>query len=243
MGAKLIKKRIKSMKMPPEYNKTAFQNEMFLRVYDTNRIKLDLQYPSMGMKNAVKECFVRRGTLKRLNRAASLLPKGYSLVIFDAWRPFLLQQELYDYYAESIIAYYHLESENENLQKEIINKYVLPPIRSHESPPVHTTGGAVDLSLMDDEGNMLDMGTAFDCFGTEAATDYYELHSINDTIRNNRRLLYNVMVSAGFTNLPSEWWHYDYGDRFWGYYTNNPSLYDGRFGLEEIYETSNTDKD
>ena len=43
MGAKLINKRIKSMKMPPEYNKTAFQNEMFLRVYDTNRIKLDLQ--------------------------------------------------------------------------------------------------------------------------------------------------------------------------------------------------------
>lgn len=23
------------------------------------------------------------------------------------------------------------------------------------------------------------------------------------------------MTSVGFTNYPSEWWHYDYGDLFW----------------------------
>lgn len=239
MGFELINRTIKSIKMPLEYSKTNFSNESFYRVYDSNRIKLDLQYIAMGMKNAVEQCFVRHGTLKRLVHAASLLPDGYCLVIFDAWRPFSLQEELYSFYSETIISYYRLESEDEKLQRKIINKYVLPPVKSRRIPPVHTTGGAVDLSIMDDRGHMLDMGTRFDYFGKEASTDYYEVHQINDTIRNNRRLLYNVMISAGFTNLPSEWWHYDFGDRFWGYYTNKPSLYDGRFSLEEVYETSN----
>ncbi len=37
----------------------------------------------------------------------------------------------------------------------------------------------------------------------------------DEQVRENRRLLYYAMIDAGFTNLPSEWWHYDYGDRFW----------------------------
>jgi D-alanyl-D-alanine dipeptidase len=35
------------------------------------------------------------------------------------------------------------------------------------------------------------------------------------------------MISAGFTNLPSEWWHYDYGTKFWAYFTGNKALYKG----------------
>jgi D-alanyl-D-alanine dipeptidase len=35
------------------------------------------------------------------------------------------------------------------------------------------------------------------------------------------------MIQAGFTNLPSEWWHYDYGTKFWGYFTGNDALYKG----------------
>lgn len=35
------------------------------------------------------------------------------------------------------------------------------------------------------------------------------------------------MCNAGFTNLPSEWWHYDYGTRFWGFFTGNQALYEG----------------
>lgn len=38
------------------------------------------------------------------------------------------------------------------------------------------------------------------------------------------------MIKAGFTNLPSEWWHYDYGDAFWSYYTKNAVKYQGILG-------------
>ena len=40
-------------------------------------------------------------------------------------------------------------------------------------------------------------------------------------------MLYNVMLQSGFTNLPSEWWHYDYGTKFWGYYKKKDALYKG----------------
>lgn len=231
-------KRIESTGMPKEYTKEAFNNEPFVHISSSDSIQLDLQYFQLGMKNAIQECFVRLSVLERLYTASSLLPHGFKLVVFDAWRPFSLQEELYSVYSKTIVSHYGFENQSRDVQKKVIDKYVLPPIRSHKIPPVHTTGGAVDLSIMDDVGKMLDMGTSFDYFGVEAATDYFELHDISKTIRDNRRLLYYVMSSAGFTNLSSEWWHYDFGDRFWGYYTQHPAVYDGIFDLRGLYETT-----
>ena len=45
--------------------------------------------------------------------------------------------------------------------------------------------------------------------------------------RANRRMLYNVMIEAGFTNFPAEWWHFDYGDEKWGLFTDNAPIYGG----------------
>ena len=39
--------------------------------------------------------------------------------------------------------------------------------------------------------------------------------------------VYNIMIEAGFTNLPSEWWHYEYGTKFWSYFKGRPALYKG----------------
>lgn len=44
-------------------------------------------------------------------------------------------------------------------------------------------------------------------------------------VHGNRRLLYTVMVEAGFTNYPLEWWHYDYGDQFWGHLSKRDAIY------------------
>ena len=86
---------------------------------------------------------------------------------------------------------------------------------------------------LNDKGEELEMGTLFDEFNEKTETDYFE-HNDGETIRNNRRLLYNIMVSAGFTNLPSEWWHYDYLDRFYAYYNNCPAKYEGVFTFKEV---------
>ena len=49
----------------------------------------------------------------------------------------------------------------------------------------------------------------------------------NDEIKNNRRILYNAMISEDFVNLPSEWWHYDYGDKVWASVKNKDVIYIG----------------
>ena len=69
------------------------------------------------------------------------------------------------------------------------------------------------------------MGTGFDDFTEKSLTSHFESQSSD--IRDNRRLLYRVMTEAGFTNYPLEWWHYDYGDSFWSYYTGKPAIYRG----------------
>ena len=40
------------------------------------------------------------------------------------------------------------------------------------------------------------------------------------------------MLEAGFTNLPSEWWHFEYGDKNWSAVVDKPALYDGIFELD-----------
>ena len=52
--------------------------------------------------------------------------------------------------------------------------------------------------------------------GTDAhsRTNFYEA-SENITARDNRKILVKTMESEGFSNYPSEWWHYDYGNRAW----------------------------
>lgn len=99
-------------------------------------------------------------------------------------------------------------------------------------PPAHTTGGAIDLTLLDPEGRELPMGCGFDAFTDKTCAAYFEAPehvqgAEDEQVRENRRLLYYAMIDAGFTNLPSEWWHYDYGDRFWAYYMRKPAIYEG----------------
>ena len=71
------------------------------------------------------------------------------------------------------------------------------------------------------------MGTSFDSFKETAWSSYFEMNNSNIMARENRRILYYAMIEAGFTNLPSEWWHYEYGTKFWSYFKGRPALYKG----------------
>lgn len=78
------------------------------------------------------------------------------------------------------------------------------------------------------------MGTTFDDFSPKAWSNHFKKFEENKVVRDNRRLLYNIMIESGFTNLPSEWWHYDFGTKFWAYFTQNLALYKGELYLSEI---------
>ena len=196
--------------------------------YKNSKIIVDFAYYRRGVPYSIDKCLMRKSVAEKLMNASLKLPEGLCFKIFDAWRPFEVQQQLFSQYREKVKAQNPLMSNTEiDLQTQ---KFVSKPLKSLENSPVHSTGGAIDLTLATLDGKELKMGTEFDDFSLKAYTAYYENEENQEIeIRNNRRVLYNVMISEGFTNLPTEWWHFDYGDKFWAYYTNNVAFYSGIF--------------
>ncbi len=176
-------------------------------------------YHKAGIPHAVPECHARSEVFERLLRVAKGLPGGLRLVVLDAWRPFAVQQYLYDSLAAAL-GEHHPDADAAALE-HLVRQFVSPPSASRDAPSPHLTGGAVDVTLCDEDGRWLDMGTAFDEASPRSYTSHFERADPADArerrVRDNRRLLYHAMTAAGFSNLPSEWWHYDYGDQLWAW--------------------------
>ncbi len=224
---------IPSRPEPERYTNAKFVDSPFVEIVADDRFVVEMMYPELGMKHAERQALVREEVYARLVKATSFLPPGYKLKIWDAWRPWALQRELYEVYTDLIIKEFQLENCSEQERKAVIGKYIAYPSEDRDVPPTHATGGAVDLTLVDSDGKELDMGTPFDSFSEKTQTDYYEKEK-DSIVKDNRRLLYWSMTRAGFTNLPSEWWHFDYGDRIWAYYNNVPTMFRGAFEKSEL---------
>ncbi len=181
----------------PSYSQLKVRDESPAQIADTtlvnlkdftSSVKYDMRYATDNnfLSNKVydcAECYLRyktvKGILKSVERAAL---NGYQLVIFDCYRPIKVQKEMW---------------------KIIINpKYVADPAKGS----IHNRGGAVDLSLANDRGELIDMGTDFDHFGKEASHSYKNLLP---TQISNRKILLDIMNTGGFEKLESEWWHYN----------------------------------
>lgn len=178
-------------------------------------------YQRLGIPGAIPECFVREGVYRALLAAARSLPEGIKLLVLDGWRPWRVQQYLFDTLHEAIKHRHPNANEEELLTRT--REFVSLPSRDPSKPSPHLTGGAVDVTLCDADGLPLDMGTLFDEAVPASHSDHFEqkgseLTPAQQRARDNRRLLYYVMQQQGFTNLPSEWWHFDFGDQLWAQY-------------------------
>ena len=186
------------------------------------RIKFDASYLKAGIPGALTRCYVRSGVYDRLCMALDMLPEEYSFLIYDTLRPLRVQKALFDDY------YAHLEKQYPNADAKqletLTREFVALPVLNITRPSSHQTGGAVDLTLMKN-GQPVDMGTVFDEFEEIAHSDYFEREGAEESVRLNRRLLYNVMKAAGFTNYDCEWWHYDWGNRSWARINRCTSIY------------------
>ena len=239
----------------PSWKNTNFIDSPFVEITSQSGIDVAMQYPLLGMQHGESRCFVRREVYEKLLEVQRMLPEGIFLRIWDAWRPFALQEELYHVYGAQILQSQGLTDASFEEKQKAISQFVSLPRPDRDYPPLHTTGGAVDVTLIDAEGKELDMGTPFDSFSEKSASDYYEMEttateeideegtgaeetkdgeSSVEEIRNRRRILRNAMCSAGFTYLDSEWWHYDYGNREWARQLEVPAIYRGAFTADEL---------
>ena len=183
--------------------------EGFVYINDLdNRINIDLRYSTENnFTGKVIDGYRSNKAIISTEAAMALIQvqndldqMNLSLKIFDAYRP-------------QMSVNYFINWSND--PSDTINKSIYyPKIKKSELFPLgyiaersgHSRGSTVDLTIVDNTTfKELDMGTPYDFFGPESATNFI---GITDKQRSNRLLLLETMTRNGFKNYSKEWWHY-----------------------------------
>ncbi|WP_187977244.1 M15 family metallopeptidase [Mycetocola sp. JXN-3] len=156
---------------------------------------------------------VRFELARRLRAADQALPVGFHLCVAEGLRPVETQRAIIETYLAALRIEFP-EADAATLD-ELSARYVAPV-----SVAPHVAGAAVDLTLVNDAGIELDMGTVIDATPEESAGAVrFAAKNISVSARANRELLARALGAAGLENYPHEWWHWSYGDRYWAHLT------------------------
>ena len=132
--------------------------------------------------------------------AASAENKGYTLKIFDAYRP----QAAVDHFVR-----WGMDAADTRMKSIFypqVDKARVFDLGYVATRSGHSRGSTVDLTLVDRQsGREVDMGTTFDHFGE---TSHHGAKGLTPQQEANRAVLLGVMEQAGFKRYAEEWWHY-----------------------------------
>jgi D-alanyl-D-alanine dipeptidase len=143
----------------------------------------------------LKTAYLRKEVAIKLATAQKFLKSkhpSYSLQILDAARPRSVSQAMYD------------QMKGTNFERFVAN-----PTQGS----MHNYGIAVDITIIDGQGNELDMGIT--PFRKSTARLYWDYalkklgKQLSQEQKKNRRLLADAMKQAGFLPLSFEWWHFN----------------------------------
>ncbi|MGL4520266.1 MAG: M15 family metallopeptidase [Phocaeicola sp.] len=193
---------------PPKSDSAKALEKMgFLNIMELDStFLLDLKYTTphnftgVVLYTDLKEAYlhpIAANALVQAHQRLKELHPTYRIKIWDATRPLSVQQTMW------------------NVVKGTPQQnYVSNPANGGG---LHNYGLAVDVTLVDEWGDELPMGTAFDHLGKESHIDKEaELVAagiLSEVERQNRLLLRKVMRAAGYMPLRSEWWHFNYKSR------------------------------
>lgn len=182
-------------------DQVSWVEEHFREVKETAQVVLDLKYATpdnfmhRNVYNSFHRCFMAPLAFEMFQRACEELKHNHphlKFKIWDALRPRHVQRAFY-----------------EHLRGTPFQNYVAAP----EPGSLHNFGLAIDLTLQDQLGNELDMGTGFDDF-RDLAQPVLEQKFLNSgeltqKQLDNRLLLRSLMENQGFKVLDHEWWHFN----------------------------------
>ena len=173
----------------------------FVQIHSGDSIAIDLRYATTdnfvgkNMYGDFNRAYLHQEAARSLQLAAVALQKihpGWKLIIYDALRPRSIQYVLWD-----------------KVKGTPEQHYVADPAQGS----VHNYGMAVDLSIVNERGKAIDMGTPYDTFDALAQPQledqFVREGRLSATQIQNRKLLRKLMQDSGFIQLPHEWWHYD----------------------------------
>jgi len=168
-------------------------------------LMVDLKYASpqnflgADVYGGMKACYLQRDAALKLKNANDLLkchnPK-LRILLADGCRPRSVQRRMW-----AIV------------EGTPMQRYVANP----SAGSLHNYGVAVDVTICDENGNRLDMGTPMDYFGAlshpREEVRFLKEGKLTKQQVAARRLLRNVMQRAGFQGLEIEWWHFNACDK------------------------------
>lgn len=161
--------------------------------------------------------FVRRAVNEMLQQAQTNLQSAMSsasLFITYGYRSLEIQTQRFLQLLKDVELPYF---ENPIDLYEEIHRYVAVP-----SVAGHPTGGAVDIIIKDTAtGESLDFGSRQYDFNTKDSYTFSPF--VTQKSRQNRIVLRQVMLAAGFAPFDGEWWHFSYGDKEWAFYYKKPN--------------------
>ena len=130
-----------------------------------------------------QDAYLRWGTVKKLQLVcADLEELGLYIKIWDGFRPVSAQFALWEVCPNPT--------------------YVANPTTGHSS---HSRGNTIDLTLVDANGQELEMPTLFDDFSPKADRNYSDC---TEAAANNAQMLEILMEKHGFKGYSGEWWHF-----------------------------------
>ena len=167
----------------------------FPNVHLRLRYATDNNFMKQNVYGDFHECFLHELAAAKFREAVRQLQNekpGWKFVVFDCLRPRSIQEKLF-----------------EVVKGTPRQPYVANP----KTGSIHNYGFAIDLSLEDEDGHELDMGTGFDDFSALSRPDQErqnrEAGKLTQEQLDHRLILRRIMSQAGFVQLPIEWWHYD----------------------------------
>jgi D-alanyl-D-alanine dipeptidase len=191
-------------------------------------IKSHLLYSQQGLEGAMNIPCLSTLALPHLTRAAQILQRQSTpnrtleILIWDAYRTPQTQAALYDRYVRELIA-----AEGLAFDEAFAKARAFVALPTAVFP--HGTGGAVDVTLLVN-GEAAPMGTGFDDFVPQSASDWYRRNppqtEADGAASGNRELLRTAMETTGFVGLDSEWWHFEWGTRRWAESMEMPVVLD-----------------
>jgi zinc D-Ala-D-Ala dipeptidase len=179
-----------------------------LSTLSASAIRVDLRYATADnfmqrdMYSPLDCAWLHVDAAVGLERAAAWLANqkrhraAVNLCVLDALRPQRVQEAMW-----------------RALEGTPLTQYLAPPERGS----IHSFGMAVDVTLIDEHGDELDMGTPFDDM-TELShpaleSEFLKSHDLSTPHLAHRHLLRDAMKHGGFSGINTEWWHFDCGDR------------------------------
>lgn len=177
------------------------QSQEFVELKNSEFYIIDLKYASAdnfmneNVYNEFNRAFLHSHAAEKLRKAALKLKElkpNYKFIIYDVLRPRSVQWKMWNKVKGT-----HQE------------QYIANP----EVGSSHNYGMAVDLSIIDENGQVLDMGAGFDEFDDISQPKYEAKFRAENRLSlahiENRNLLRACMEPVGFKQFTTEWWHFN----------------------------------